>query len=332
MLANSLGPGVVILNDVALSGARLTQLTQFIERGGGLLVVLGERAAWAQDSRDLLPGFPGGIIDHSSGRGAIVGELDYSHPIFELFKAPRSGDFSSARFFRHRSVTVDAGPRSPGTTRAGADAVRVLARFDDGTPALTEKAIGRGRVALWSSTLDNFWNDLVLRPVFVPFLHQAVRYLARFQERTDWVTVGQIVDTSTGMPGLGSRGMAAPALVLTPSGERVPTAGGERAGSFEFAEPGFFEFHAGGGDADGSVVIAANVDPAESDLSMADPEEFVAAITGRAGGASGSSDNRVPPSSEEQERRQSVWRYLLVAGILILGVESVLSNRLTRAS
>ena len=62
-----------------------------------------------------------------------LGYLDYSHPIFEVFKAPRSGDFSAAHIFRYR--TLQSEPTD-----------RVLARFDDGAIAAAERKIGAGRV------------------------------------------------------------------------------------------------------------------------------------------------------------------------------------------
>ena len=42
-------------------------------------------------------------------------------------------------------------------------AERVIARFDDGAVAMAERKIGSGNVILWSSTLDNYWNDLALK-------------------------------------------------------------------------------------------------------------------------------------------------------------------------
>ena len=60
---------------------------------------------------------------------------------------------------------------APGRSRP-TDSARVLARFDDGTPALVEGHRGKGTVVVWTSTLDQFWNDLALQPVFLPFVHQ----------------------------------------------------------------------------------------------------------------------------------------------------------------
>ena len=98
-----------------------------------------------------MPGPLGRPVDRA-GRGAGLGFVDYSHPVFELFSAPRSGDVTTARFFRYRPIEVD-------------ELTSVIARFDDGSPALLEHRVNSGRVFFWASTLDNFWNDLALNPV-----------------------------------------------------------------------------------------------------------------------------------------------------------------------
>ena len=80
-----------------------------------------------------------GTVDRPDGRGGALGFLDYSHPVFEVFKAPHGGGFSSARVLRYRALT--ATPTS-----------RVLARFDDGAAAATEQKTGLGRVIAWNTT------------------------------------------------------------------------------------------------------------------------------------------------------------------------------------
>src|SRR4029079_9996874 len=132
--------------------------------GGGLLVVLGEHAVWGTDSNDLLPGVPGNIVDRP-GRGGSLAELYYSHPILELFKAPRSGNLTTARFFRYRAITMKP---EPAGDKEGEQAPsrRVVARLDCSAVAMAERRIGSGNVLLWASTLDNYWNDLALKPVY----------------------------------------------------------------------------------------------------------------------------------------------------------------------
>ena len=92
---------VVILNDTVFPpAAGGGALRKFVERGGGLLVVMGDHSSWPQGEADLLPGRLGATVDRTTGRSGSLGYLDYSHPVFEVFKAPRSGDFSAAHVFR----------------------------------------------------------------------------------------------------------------------------------------------------------------------------------------------------------------------------------------
>ena len=95
----------------------------------------------------------------------------------------------------------------------------------------------------------------------------------------------------------------------------------------ELAEQGFYEFRAQGRDADVPVVVASNVDLAESDLTALDPQEIAAAALGRAGGET--AGPMAPPTDDAQESAQRVWWYLLFAGLLLLGAETVVANRLT---
>jgi hypothetical protein len=237
--------------------------------------------------------------------------LEFGHAVFEPFRTPRSGDFAAARFYGYRSVKEGTGSQ-------------VLARFDGGAPALVERRVGNGRVLLWASTFDLAWSDFPLKPVFLPFIHRTMRHLASYAEPAPWLTVGQVLDAS----GAGTGAAAQPArVVLTPSGRRM-SAEEEGAEVLELTEQGFYEVR--GQPADTVVaVVASNVDPAESDLTPVDPREIVAAAIGGSGGGAGSAA-QVPQTPEAQERAQRLWWYLLLAGILLLGADTLLSNRLSK--
>ena len=98
-------------------------------------------------------------VDRMSGRGGSIGFRDYSHPVFEVFKAPRSGDFSGAHIFRYRALDC------PGATTASWRATTTAA------VAAAERRVGAGRVIVWTTTLDDTWTDLPLKPVYLPLVH-----------------------------------------------------------------------------------------------------------------------------------------------------------------
>ena len=301
---------VVVLNDVVVSTGLGRRLAGFVERGGGLLVAFGPRATWPQEA-DVLPAAVLAPVDRTRGDAARLGALEFGHPIFEPFRAPRSGDFAATRIYGYRNVTPGEGSQ-------------ILARFDGGAPALLERRVGAGRVLLWTSTLDLAWGDFPLKPVFLPFVHGSMRHLASYAEPALFLTVGQVLDASFGVPGTQQAGR----VVLTPSGRRMSV---DEEGSevMELTEQGFYEVRGQSGDAV-LAVVASNVDPAESDLTPMDPKEIVAAAMGASVGDGQGGGTGIPQTPEAQERSQRLWWYLLVVGILLLGADTLISNRLSK--
>ena len=116
-------------------------------------------------------------------------------------------------------------------------------------------------------------------------------------------------------------------MALTPSGERLPI-DGEGPDVIELMEQGFYEIRAQGGDTDTPAVVASNVDLGESDMTGIDPQEVAAAATGRAGGTTAAGTETMV-TDQARESAQRLWWYLLFAGLILLGAETVLGNRST---
>lgn len=319
----------VVLNDVRLDGASAERLRSFVEEGGGVLVALGPSASWPASGADLLPGRIGPVLDRTDGRGARLGFLDYDHPVFEVFAGPRSGDFTGARFYRARALEP-------------ADSGRVLARFDDGSVALAELRRGRGRVLVWTSTLDAYWNDLALQPVYLPWAHRVVEHLAGRADRLPWFTAGDVVDLAD-PEALERAGLVAPAaagldgsgeaVALTPSGGSIPLAApGEGPRWLELRERGFYTVRPPGTDPERPFVLAVNVELEESGGGDLDPEELAAQVTAPTtdGTAGAGPVEAAALQREERERRQSLWRWLLLGAFLLLAAETAASNWVSR--
>ena len=306
---------VVVLNDTifppAASGG---VLKRFVERGGGLLVIAGDRTTWPSTETELLPGKLGAAVDRTSGRSGSLGFLDYSHPVFEVFKAPRSGDFSAAHIFRYRALQPNPDDR-------------VIARFDDGAVAALEKKVGAGRVIVWTSPLDDTFTDIAVKPIFLPLVHQLARYVAHYEPATSWYTVGQVLDLTARAKSRSDR------IVVTPAGERQNriSAGEGAEGLLELNEQGIYEVRSAVASGGRPEAIAVNLDPAESDLSALDPSELVATVTGHASQAqTQSAAEPQEMTREESERRQGLWWYLLLAGLALLAAETMIANHLSR--
>jgi hypothetical protein len=301
------GQRVVILSDAPFPGGEAGRvLAAFVEAGGGLLRAMGARsgptpAAWSA----TLGSAAATPADRLSERGGTVGIADYGHPIFAPFREARGGDFSAVRIFRYRRLELP-------------DSARVLAWADDGGAILGEIAHGAGRVILWGSDLGNAWNDLPLRGVFVPTIHEAVRYLSRHREPSPSYPVGQALALADlALP-------AADELILeAPDGDR--TALDVRAAvPLLLEQPGIYTIRAlrGGGP---GLPVAVALDPEESDLATLDRDAFLTAAAARPGG--GTVAGAPAPGAEERERRQRLWWYLALAAAVVLVTESLLARR-----
>ncbi len=316
------GRSVVVLSDAPYpTGVVGERLREFVMQGGGLLVLLGRRSApeaWPDVGLNLLPGRFGSPVDRAAEGGGTLSYLDYEHPALRLFRQPRSGDFSAARFFRYRRFEV-------------ADPGRLMARFDDGASALVEAKRGEGTVVAWASGFENFWNDLTLQPIFLPFAHQLVQYLARYEEPEFWYRVGDVIDLTQVALASGENLDGSEVIVESPAGGSRLLRVSNESRYFALSEAGFYRIRMAGGDEDWIYTAAANVEPEELDLSALDPNELASAVTETADGQPAAAE-AVALSPEERERRQGLWWYLLVGAAALLLTETLLSNRTSRAT
>jgi hypothetical protein len=317
---------VVLNNATSLSTEMDTLLGRFVNQGGGLLVAVSDRSPWSGGDAPLLPGTLGPIADRPERGGGTLGFLDYSHPVFDEFKDPRNGNFATTRVYRYRRLTP-------------APADRVLARFDDGGAAVVERRVGAGLVLAWTSSLDRSWTNFPNEYLFVPVMHEMMRYLARYEEPVAWQTVGHMLDVSEPVAAAvrdGSVGVAAgdaAGVVTSPSGDQVAVGRAGRA-AIELAERGFYSVRMQGSADRRPFAVAVNLDPAESDLSPIAPQEFATSATGQAAAVAGPGQSLEQPelTPVEMERQQSSWWFLFVLGAALLVGETILSNRLSKGS
>jgi len=318
---------LVILNDSsALSTQASDALTQFVTHGGGLFIALGDRLPWNGTELPLLPGKPGAAVDRLQGGGGTLGTPDYSHPIFDEFKDPRNGNFSTVRFFKYRALT-------PAPTD------KVLVRYDDGAAAMVERTVGSGHVIAFTSTLNDDWNDFPKRHMFLPLLHEAARYLAQYSEADASYVVGRNLDVSVPIAAIVREGGAADSqgaarkpsgVVMSPSGAQV-TVGEGGVQAVQLAEQGFYSVRLQGVGDRKPFQVAVNLDPAESDLTPLPAAEFVATATGHAAVTStGQSLENPELTPQDIEKKQGIWWYLFAAGAAMLLSEAVLANRLSK--
>jgi hypothetical protein len=203
----------VLLNNVATVPAALVdRLQEFVVNGGGLITILGSRVRATELSQRLervLPAKLGNKLSTSSGNKELfIGEIQRQHPIFEIFQNVHHSYFMTTPFYgAFQSLPNESS--------------QVLARLDDGSPLLLTRNVGKGRSLLFTSSLNIEWNDLPLKSVFLPFLHQMVKYSTSYEAEQYAFVVGEVIPMSVLNPMLGRAREAVP-IVKTGKCSRRP--------------------------------------------------------------------------------------------------------------
>ncbi len=89
------------------------------------------------------------------------------HSVLRFFSEANISTLSSAKFYR--IFYVD--PSHLGDCKT-------ILTFSDDTPAVIERQVERGKVILFTSTLDRDWTDLPVKPFFLPLMQQLCRYVS----------------------------------------------------------------------------------------------------------------------------------------------------------
>ena len=199
---------VVLIGALGLDRRGRDRLAAFVRGGGGLLLVAGPTLdpALVTDLFSFTNGPRLGLgTTLAHDEPVTLAPTDLRHPIMRGFGS-LVGNLGRARFTRTLAVTdADNDAAASGT---------VIVRFDDGSPALVEHAVGAGRVLVFASDLGNVWNDFPRRPTFVPFLHETVGYLTTRRAQPREFLIGDAPAGTPDEPGIVTLGDDAHRVVL----------------------------------------------------------------------------------------------------------------------
>jgi hypothetical protein len=305
-------------------------LRQYVLDGGGLFITVGDNTeveAYNTTLHELLPqalavvkttgplrrtsqaaeaAVPGESESALTGPGEHLGRMDRRHSLLLPFASGRATEsLLEARFGRY--MLLRPTPRSTG------DSGGVILSYESGAPALIERQLGRGRVLLFTSTIDRDWNNLPIQPAFLPLIQQTVRYLshAPLRDSEPPTLIGQPRD-------LRLQAGDTRVEVSLPSGKKrlFERLGGRQVLTFtDTIEPGFYRVAAAG---DGGLLrprpaefFVVNVEPSEADLQQAPPGRLAALQRPLSHPDTGSDGAGGP------KRQVELWHYL---GALLLAL------------
>jgi len=330
--------GIIFSNVASLSQLNLAAVRKFIrDDGGGVAFFVGPKVVPETFNQSL-----GGIapcqlfqLGRQAGDDPVtISVLEWRHEIFREFYGPRKGDFASARFAQYFQVK-------------DSHAATILARFNNWRPALLEKRIGKGKSLLFVSAADLEWNNLCIKTIFPPFIHELTRRLCTERAAGDRnLIVGDRIAHRVGpevkqveLRPPGGKTRTLPVVSLAGEAEEPEQPEGEtpkaveKMVSFPADEPGVYEMTFQGGQAR----FAVNLDPREPDTAPLDTKVLVASIRSDkippgvvvAGGCESVLSKSTP--RERAESQQKLWIYLIALVLVVLAVEMVLAARTVTA-
>lgn len=303
----------------ALSTEQLAQLTKYVEHGGTLVLVAADRNAAGNlpsllTGVELEPAPPEKAPTEESARESepfnLLGEIDFTHPLFAPLSNPRYNDFTRIHFWGHRAVKLKT-----------AKSTRVVVRFDNGDPWLLERSLGKGRIWAVTSGWQPDDSQLAVSSKFVPLIGNLLDQACGAVQ----TSAGSVVNAPVALP----RQRPAKLVVYAPDNQEFELTDD----ATEFAEaslPGVYRVGAGQDE----FRFAVNLAPVESDtapLALEELEQLGVRLSKDVSQAQRLEKMRQERDAE-LESRQQFWRWLLVGCLGVLIVETWWAGRASRAA
>jgi hypothetical protein len=256
-----------------------------------------------------LAGLPEVRATEAEGPYALLAQMDFQHPIFAPFADPRFSDFSSIHFWKHRHLDLPAGT-----------AARVLAGFDDGSPALVQVPVGTGNLLALASGWAPVDSQLALSSKFPVLMQTMVDW-----SRTRGSAHSQFL---TGDPIPSPAASGDPVHWQSPDGKEQTLAAGVAFTRTEV--PGIYAAAAGGRQS----YFAVNLPPEESRTTPLSPDELVnRGVPLRIDPEVSITQTRQLERylrEEQIENRQKLWRWLIATALVVTFGEIMLSGWIAR--
>ena len=320
---------VVLANVAEVPETVLTSLEKYLRAGGGLMIFPGGKinASFYNEKmfreRAFLPAAFGeahGDAEQQSQFFTLQAK-GYDHPIVSIWRDPAAGNLATAHFYRaftllpaKDSLRPEAGPPALVLSYAG------------GQPAVMERTWGFGRVVQFSSTANAAWNDLCIRPVFVPLMHRTLGALVTRQGEHLNMRVGAKLSAPLDAELIGKDVFVKPPGGATASLQRISVVNGipvlqfdgtERAGVYDVRQ---------GDDAIPLLRFAAQADPAESNLQELSGQEWNA-LDGVARIFHWSPEASLRGQLEKERTGNEFWMAVILLALLTAVAETTLGNR-----
>ncbi|MCS7239386.1 MAG: BatA and WFA domain-containing protein [Thermoguttaceae bacterium] len=314
--------GIALLDPQPIEDETAKKLLGFVEKGGGLVVLLGSQAGdpvrWQSEAlKRFLPAVP--LRQARVPEGTYARPESYQHPIFRpLARYADKLPWELAPVFRYWQVSLP-------TTDS-----QVLMTFADGGAALLERKVGRGRVLLLTTPVSDpprsgAWNLFTAGECWpiLAMIQQIFVYATAAERETVsfWSSPRLALDVDgagSALPRLLQRAGVRPhgPVVLEQRGEIVEIPAIDLAGNYMVEIPGH--------QSQSMPAFSVNVPASQTDLTRVD--EGLLSKLQKAGVWVGHSVEALPAFAGGEQTGVELSGYFLLAALLFFLGELLLSN------
>jgi hypothetical protein len=185
-----------------LEPSSIPALINYVHQGGGLVLFPGPACNIDFYNQELghdgflparLSPYKGDPNPAHADKFFTLQTSGYDHPIATLWNDPSAGTLASAHFYAYYPLAPNPWKKpAEGEPTPSAGQPRVVLHFAQSTdPAVVEHTYGSGRVILFASTPTIAWNDLPVRPAFVPLMQRVLGSMVERQDEGLNIGVGQ---------------------------------------------------------------------------------------------------------------------------------------------
>ncbi len=312
-------PELVVVTRPVLPGEQQS-IENYLGANGSVFVVLHQNEMVASTANWTKVITAAEVPEKSDDEYALLAEIQFRHPIFEPFAGPRFNDFTQIRFWQHLDSEV-----SP--------EANVIARFDNGSPAMwhvkpvtvnretADEENPNGDVYVLATGWQPSLSQLALSSKFLPIINRVLELASRTLPVPESCVIGQPIK----LPGQYRRvehdGQVLDLDPSQPIQEQIDA-------------PGVYRFTDPDDSTAAEITIAINLDPAESHTEIMPLEQITAfdVEIGQHTDAETEIAEQRKLRDLELESKQKLWKWLIVAAIGFLIVESWLAGRTDRVN
>ncbi len=275
----------------------------------GRIVLLPMKTTAAAQTLGKLLGIETLAASEASTSGyAMLGQIDFQHALFAPFADPRFSDFTKIHFWKHRRLDAAMIPNA-----------RVIAKFDNGDPAILQVPLGKGSVVVFTSGWQPADSQLALSSKFIPLLYSLIEQSANTTAPKAQYFVGEEVPLADS---------SQPLTVRKPDGNEVVVTNGSKFAQTDL--PGIyivqptqqrFVVNLAAEESRTAPLSADQLEALKLPVKKTLIESEVTAV-----------QKQHHLQAAELEGKQKLWRWLIVAAVVVLMVETWLAGRLTQRS